>query len=288
MPPRFSLTYYDPPPELERHVMALFHFATDLPVIEDLQPGALGQFVLFPHGQGEISFAGRTQQVRAKAHLMSGFSAAAPFHMRGPWHAIGASLSPLGWAALTRAPAKAHVDRFLPASELLGAEVTGFADDLCQRYAEGEVSGEAACQLLAKWIAPRLGKVASRHESLIERTIAWLGTSLNPDLDDLFATINYSRRQVERLVERYFGFPPAALARKYRAVRAAALLSKEDLSDVEEAAIADAFYDQPHMVHEIRRFSGYTPTRLGGEGQPIMKTLLQMKNYDRMQLFKAN
>lgn len=268
--------------------MVLFHFATDLPVVDDLQPGALGQFVIFPQGEGEIRFGEQAQQVRGKAHLMSGFSCAAPFHMRGPWQAIGASLSPLGWAALTKAPANKHVDRFLPAEELLGGETTDFAASLSARYLGKELSGEEACMVLADWIAPRLGEVPQAHALLVERTIAWLGSSLNPDLEDLFDALNYSRRQAERLVERYLGLPPAALARKYRAVRAAALLSQEDLSDAEEAAIAEAFCDQPHMVREIRRYSGYTPTRLGGEGQPIMKTLLQMKNFTRMQLFKAH
>lgn len=42
------------------------------------------------------------------------------------------------------------------------------------------------------------------------------------------------------------------------------------------------------MVHEIRRFCGYTPTRLGGDGQPILKTLLQLKNYTRLQEFRAS
>ncbi|WP_340588258.1 helix-turn-helix domain-containing protein [Erythrobacter alti] len=266
----------------------LFHFTTELPQIEDLQPGALGQLVVFPKGSGAMRFAERADPATAKAHLFSGFSSAAPFEMRGPWHAIGASLSPLGWAALTGKPACEYIDRFMPATELLGDEVEVFAAELSEDYCAGELTGLEAARALGNWIGGRLGTIPRAHERLIEQVIAWLGTSLNPELESLFANLAYSRRQAERLVERYFGLPPAALARKYRAVRAAALLAKENLSHHEEGAIADAFYDQPHMVHEIRRYCGYTPSRLGGDGQPILKTLLQMKNFSRLQDFRAS
>ncbi len=224
----------------------------------------------------------------AKASIMSAFSKAAPFRIAGPWHAIGASLSPLGWAALSGTPACDHIDRFLSAAELLGEEAAVFGEDLSARYCNGDISGEAASFALADWIAPRLSRVPAAHEKVMEQTISWLSESLNPDLEGLFGKLAYSRRQGERLVERYFGLPPAALARKYRAVRAAALLSKEQLEDHEVAAIADAFYDQPHMVRKISRFCGYTPSRLGGAGQPILKTLLQMKNFSRMLEFRAS
>ena len=268
--------------------MVLFEFATELPYVEDQQPGGLGQFVLFPRGHGSISFRDRVEKVDGCGHLMSGFSVSAPFAMHGPWHAIGVSLSPLGWAALTGAPASDYVDRFEPVGDVLGREATAFCDDLSARYCAGAVSGKAACDELAAWMLARLGTVPARHERLMEATIGWLGTSLNPDLDLLFDRLDYSRRQAERLVERYFGLPPEALVRKFRALRAAALLAQEELSDADEAALADAFCDQPHMVNEIRRFCGYTPTRIGGDGQPILKTLLQLKNYTRLQEFRAS
>ncbi len=288
MPPPFSLTYHDPPPSLARHLMVLFEFSTEAPYIEDLQPGGLGQLVLFPRGHGTAVLRGKQQKIEARGHMMSGFSVAAPFALHGPWHAIGASLSPLGWAALTGLPASDYVDRFVPTGEVLGPEATAFCDHLIARYCAGEVSGEAACLEIATWIEPRLGPVPARHEHLMETTIGWLGAALNPDLDALYEALDYSRRQAERLVECYFGLPPAALARKFRALRAAALLAQDSMSDADEAALADAFYDQPHMVREIRRFCGYTPTRLGGDGQPILKTLLQLKNYTRLQEFRAS
>ncbi|MEM9500239.1 MAG: helix-turn-helix domain-containing protein [Pseudomonadota bacterium] len=287
MSSHFSLSYFDPPVELNRHILATFCFATGAGQIEDRHPGALGQLVLFPCGEGGLQFGDRFDPAGPGAYLFSGFSSAAAIHMKGPWHAIGASLSPLGWAALSGEPSNEHIDRFPHASEFLGQEVVDFSGDLNRRYSAGEISGDQACHELANWIGARLKQIPPAHERLIETTIGWLGTSLNPEIDRLFEPLIYSRRHAERLVERYFGLPPAALARKYRAIRAAALLSKDDLSDEGEAEIADAFVDQPHMIREIRTYCGYTPSRLGGTTDPIFQTLLQMKNLDRLEQFRA-
>ncbi len=283
----FSLTYYDPPPGLARHLTVLFHFSTEEPVVKDAVSGALSQLNIFPCGTGEIAFDECTQKVIRKANISSPMSKAPLFSMNGPWHAIGSTLTPLGWASLTGAPANEHVDRYFPANELLGPEIDTFSEELANRYLSGEYTPEAACMALGEWIAAHISPIPQQHQKVIESTITWMGKSLNPALEELFEVLPYSRRQAERLVERYFGFPPAAMARKYRAVRAAALLSCEELSDRDEAAIAEAFYDQPHMVKEIRRYCGFTPKRLGGDGQPILKTLLQMKNFDRLQQFRA-
>ena len=278
----FHLTYFDPPPGLERHVLALFHFEWDEEQITDRHPGALGQLFLTPQGKGEIRFGDRVERIDGDAHMFSGFETAAPFQFAGPWHAIGASLSPLGWAALARAPAGEHLDRFYSANHFLGDAIDHFASGLNQRYRDGDLSGEEACALLGEWISPRLASIPAAHELVVERALQWLGSSLHPDVDELFGALEYSRRQVERLVQRYFGFTPAALARKMRAIRAANLLSQSDLSDEAEAEIAAAFYDQPHMIREIRRYCGYTPARLGGGGEPLFQTMLRMRNLDRL------
>lgn len=283
VPPRFSLAYFDPPAALRRYILALFHFAWDDLAIEDRHPGALPQLVLLPVGSGRMQHGELSEEVRSGAHLLAGFTTAAPFVMQGPWHAIGASLSPLGWASLTGQPMNRFLDRLVPAQQLLGSDIEAFAVHTNGLYLRGALSGEDAAFRLAEWIQPRLTRIPPLHERLIEQTIAWLGTSLNPPVEELMARIGYSRRQGERLVERYFGFPPAALARKYRAVRAAALLGEPAITDAQVSAIAEAFYDQPHMVREIRRYCGYTPSRLGGPSDRLFQTMLRMKNFDRLQ-----
>ena len=282
----FKLTYYDPPPGLERYVLALFHNQWDAAQISDRHPGALGQLLLNLRGRGAIHFDDHTAYLDKKPVLFSGYDKAAPFEVEGPWHTLGASLSPLGWAALTRKPADAYRNRFFPAEELLGHAVNSISDSIVERYREGTLSGHDALVELADWIADRLHPLPQTHEVLIEQTLDWLSTSLNPDLQNLFDRFDYSRRQVERLVGRYFGNTPAAIARKMRAIRASNLLAQPDLTDEGQAEIAAAFHDQPHMIREIRRYCGYTPTRLGGKREPMFITMLRMRNLERLKQFR--
>lgn len=286
MPSRFNLSYFDPPEELAQHVLALFHFEWDVDDVADRHPGALPQIVLFPYGSGELQMDGRRDRVAGEAHLLAGFEKAAPFTMNGPWHAIGASLSPLGWAALMQAPANEHFNRFVPPSLLLGPDVDEFAKATNDLYRSGQITGKQGCDILTQWIMPRFKPIDPRHAVLIGKTFGWLGSSLNPDVEGLHRELSYSRRQSERLISRYFGLSPRALSRKYRAIRAASLLAQPELSDEAEAEIAAAFYDQPHMIREIRRYCGYTPTRLGGPEEPLFQQMLRMKNLDRMKNFK--
>ncbi len=278
----FHLSYVEPPPALARHVLALFHFEWNQHEIIDRHPGALSQIVLFPRGRGFLHGEGVIQVVKGNAHLLAGFDRALPFTMEGPWHAIGASLSPLGWAALTRSPANRNFNRFVDPGQYLGEEFETFASTTNELYRAGTLSGQDVIARLAEWLAPRFAPLPAAHEKLIERVLGWLGSSLNPEVEDLHRVVSYSQRQTERLVARYFGLAPRALARKFRAIRAARILSEEKLGHEAEAEIGAAFYDQPHMIREIRRYCGYTPTRLGGAGEPLFQAMLKMKNFDRL------
>lgn len=282
MPPRFSLEYFDPAPGQERAILTSFQFARDDIEIVDCHPGALPQLSIFLSGEGEARFATHTDTVAPGAVALSGMSQAVPYTMRGPWHAVGVSLTPVGWAALSRLTAQAAFDRFLPGEEAMGPALSAFAAELVEGYRTGTLDLGAARLQLCDWVVANLGPVDAGHEALIGQVQGWLGRALNPPLDGLFEASPYSRRQTERLVERYFGLPPAALLRKYRAIRTAAFLAQPSLGDVAAAEIAEAFYDQPHMVREIRRYCGRTPSRLGGEGEPLFQTMLLMKNFDRL------
>jgi methylphosphotriester-DNA--protein-cysteine methyltransferase len=84
---------------------------------------------------------------------------------------------------------------------------------------------------------------------------------------------------VQRLAERYFGLTPSKLARKYRALRAAVLLSRPTITDDEIAAVQDHFYDQPHMIREMRLFAGRTPARIADPDAPYLSAFLDLRNF---------
>jgi AraC-like DNA-binding protein len=273
-----TLDYIAPPPPLAPFVTTLYHFRCDEPLIRDIQPAALGQLCFFPHGRGEMLFRQGHRDPNHEVGLLTPLSRAALIEVEGPFHAFGAALTPVGWAALTGLHAGEHRDRLLPAATVLGPQIELLGQEWLSAYREGRMSGRDCALAVGGFIAANLKPINARHLELIAATGHWLGASFNPEVSELAGAAGYSARQVQRLVERYFGLPPRALARKYRALRAAALLSAPHLSLEDEAEIAEAFFDQPHMIREIAHFVGRTPARLGDASTPYLAEMIDIRN----------
>ena len=226
-----TIDYIDPPRDLRPFITTLFHFRSDEHEIEDIQPADVGKLMLVLKGDGRVHFRdGREQEIPAFS-LQSPTSVAVPFQFIGGFHSLGAALTPLGWAALSGLSADEHGNQIFDACDFWGDDAASFRDRTRSNYAGGEIDQEAMIAQLCEFVAARLKKVSARHAKLIGQVVDWLGTSLDPQLETLYAQSSYSVRQSQRLVERYFGLNPRALKRKYRAVRAAAILSAPDIDE---------------------------------------------------------
>lgn len=277
-PALIAVDYIEPSPKVAPYVTTLYHFRCDEPVIRDIQPAAVGNLCMFPHGTGEMHFAEGHRDPNHPIGLLTPLSRATPIEVEGPFHAFGAALTPIGWAALTGLHAGQQRDRLLPASSVLGPAIDTLGEELLAAYRSGTMTGRECALAIGSFIERHAKPINPRHLELIIATGRWLSASFNPEVSDLAGVAGYSARQVQRLVERYFGLPPRALARKYRALRAAALLSAPELSMEDEADIAEAFFDQSHMIREIAHFVGRTPARLTDPDTPYLAELIHARN----------
>lgn len=274
----FTLDYIDPPPALANLVTTFYLFRCDERDIRDIQPAAVGHLIVFLRGKGVMEFASGRTDPSHPVSLLTPCNAAVPIMVEGPFHCIGAALSPLGWAALAGLHAGEWADRMVAAREILGEEADKVGSRLTAAYRQGADAAEL-CAMLGDFLLGHLKPVNPRHAALMQVVAEWLGSSFDPAIDELHARSAYSARQTQRLVERYFGLPPRELKRKYRALRVAGMLAQPDLHDNEVALLTDMFYDQSHMIREIRHFVGRTPGRLADEGETILSALIDMKNY---------
>ncbi len=275
---RFEIDYIAPEGGVAQFVTTFYHFRCDDPFVRDIQPAAIGQLSLFPHGKGRMSLPDGSYDTSHEVNLLTPLSRALNIEVDGPFHAVGAALSPLGWASLTGLHAQDHANRLYDAADELPP---GFAErgrQLCAGYRDGSVGPAQIVEEITRLILAHARLPRPPHLQLLAATGKWLSSSLLPDVEDLYAASSFSRRQTQRLVQRYFGVSPVALRRKYRALRAAAALSQPDLPEEEAAAIRNAFYDQPHMIHEIREFVGRTPARLADDESPYLRELIAGKN----------
>lgn len=277
-PNHFTLDYIAPAGPVAPFVTTFYHFCCDDPLVRDIQPAGVGQLSLFPHGTGRMSLPEGGFDPSYEVNLLTPFARAMPFEVDGPFHAVGAALSPLGWAALTSLCAQEHGNRLYNAAHWLPPAVAEAGARLCAAYRDGTADAQAIAANLGEVILAHVRLPRPRHVELLAQTGRWLASGLLPDVDDLYAMTSFSCRQTQRLVQQYFGLSPVALRRKYRALRAAAMLSQPALVPEQEAALAEAFYDQPHMIHEIRHFVGRTPARLGDPDSPYLNELIAPKN----------
>lgn len=275
-----SLEYFAPPPALAPFVTTFFLMRCDEPQIIDVQPAGIGLLVAFMRGRGEIRMRDGTVDPSHRINILTPLAAAAPIVVTGPWHNFGAALSPLGWAAITGGlSAATHGNRLLEAGELLGPEFTRLGSEMAAGYGADRFGPAELQALLADAIVSVLKPVPQAHVRLIATVAQWLGESLSPRVDRLQDLALYSPRQLQRLVDQYYGLPPKQLARKYRALRAAGLLSNPATTDEDAAAILNHFYDQSHLIREIRLFAGRTPARLTDSGNPLLSALLESRNF---------
>ena len=278
-PQLIELNYFPAPEQLHPFVTTLFHFRCDEVEIRDMQPAAVGFLYFFLRGQGKMHFASGITDPSYPVSLMTPSAVAVPFEVDGPFHCVGAALLPRGWAAFTGLDADEHGNRIYDAAQWLGPEVAEMGARFRAAYENDAMSPEKICAEIAAFIAARLKPINPRHDALMTRITDWLSSSLDPPLEALIEGSGYSDRQLQRLVVRYYGVTPKQLVRKYRALRVAALLQSPETSAEQIAGLLNLFYDQSHLIREIRLFAGRTPARLGDSEQPILDALLDLRNF---------
>jgi AraC-like DNA-binding protein len=174
----------------------------------------------------------------------------------GSVRVFGMGLTAAGWTAMIGSEASSVLDRVIDANTVFvaarlraAATALAAADNLTASVA----IGEALVRDLLRGADPGINR-------FIRQIDDWLAAAPSPDIADLVAMAGPSRRQVERRCKAAYGAPPKLLARKYRALRAASSLASEDVGI--DDVIARGFYDQSHLIREVKEFTGLTPRQI--------------------------
>lgn len=255
---------YAPPPEDLRPFLSIFYeFRTDLPRFEDTDKADLAQVRMLLSGKGEYRFADGSVQRAPEVQIVGPTTGPTRLRVEGPAHVFGVGLLPAGWGALLDFEASLLVNRVIDAAELFGDTIMGLPDAL--RFAPTIDEKVAIASSFARRLIGRGRSPAFDFTRLVD---TWLESTAAPQVDDLVAMTGLSRRQVERRCNTYYGSPPKLLARKYRALKATIAIARGET----DGAGADGFYDQSHLIREIKAFTGVTPTTITGD-LPTLATL---------------
>jgi AraC-like DNA-binding protein len=282
---KIAVAQFSPPPGLAPFVTQVYFFRCEEKHVRDLQPAALGHLVFLLKGKGNLRFQDGHVDELASASIFGPGMAAAEFNLVGPVHDLGFALSPLGFVALTGKPANLYVDRAVPASELFGEDIDDLAARLIAGHADGSMRLAEMVAAVGDLLLKRIRPVPPLHIVMVRKVIDWLSSDLDPDVDQLYAQLDMSRSTAARLISKYFGAAPKPLMRKYRAVRAASLLVDPSCTPELRAKVESLFYDQPHMIREIRQFAGRTPGALDGDDAKLLRIWLSKDNYRDIETF---
>jgi len=275
-----ALDMLPPDPAFAEYISVFYEFRCERPVFEDTERADLAQirFMLAGHGEGE--FADGTTQQTTRVFVLGPTTGPLAIKLYGPVLVFGMTLLPAGWAALVGVDASLMTNRIVDASEIYGPEILVLADllatskDLASRV-----------EIFRDFALKRIARQDSRELDFASRVDKWLRSDFAPDVDALVDACCQSRRQVERNCKRLYGVPPRQLARKYRALRAAIAIARGASID---DCIGDGFYDQSHMIREIKQFTGTTPGAFSDNLSVMARlTLENVDHIDRMKISAA-
>jgi AraC-like DNA-binding protein len=233
----------------------------------ELERADRAQFRFQLGGNGEYHFVDGHIAPTYPVTIIGPTSAPMTAKSDGPLSVFGWGMHSAGWAALMGDDAVAYNDRAFDARRIFGDWIMRVRGELiaATEFAEQIEIGCLAAEDIFRFKASAPFEFTSKVD-------AWLANATDPEVDTLASATGLSQRQLERMTKRHYGMPPKKLARKYRALRAAQLLAHGDSLD--DAGLGLAFYDQSHLIREVKQFTGLTPGQLrAGQSQLTRATM---------------
>ena len=256
----FELQYFPPDPDLAEMVSSFYFVRIDMPLFDESERADRPQFRFMNIPKGEYIFPDGHRFPAGRATIIGPTSGSVRAVGDGPLRMYGFGLMPAGWATLMGSHADKLTDRAMDAADLFGDWIEEVVDAI------GNAVDKSERLVIANNFVREILKKNEPAPVWFTRTVdQWLTESANPQVPDLVEATGMSIRSVERMTKHYYGLSPRMLARKYRAVRAASALARGEKLD--DAALGDAFYDQSHLIREIKRFAGATPGQLARPSQ---------------------
>lgn len=182
---------------------------------------------------------------------------------------IGISLTPLGWARLFTRPANEVRKSVIPLSEAMDP---ARVDQLVGMLRASNRSTEVK-PLLDQFLNSAMLPV-HRDEPSIRQMISLIDDPGTVDLTQSADRIGISAKQLSRLSNRHFGYPPKRLLMRARFMRSFMPMfcgqRRCDFSMIDEG-----YVDVPHFLRDARHFLGMTPARFMAQPTPYLDAVLR-------------
>lgn len=250
-------------------VESYYLYRFDAPLIEGVDRVDMGQIRFMLAGQGSRTFPDGHSEPSHPVMINPPGTGAASYRIEGPFHCFGVSLRAIGWKSLIGLPAHKVTNRVLDGVEIFGPDAMALLQQL-----RGMTQIEEMIAAVEPFLLARRRPVPPAHLALARAVREWAASGAE-GVEALYAVVDMSERQVMRVCNEYYGGPPKHLERKFRAIRAAMRIYQGG----DPADAAEPFADQSHMINEIRRFTGHTPTSLRANIDPVLALTLDSETF---------
>ena len=201
--------------------------------------------LVLPDGCVDIVFSPSTG-----LRVVGAMTACQVYQLQGGEPVVGIRFRPGAAGRFLGAAPSELTDRLIPLEDIWGARGRRLAEAL------RDTRSAAACAALLEGEM----RPAPRDAGALERAIAALVEACGAaDIDWLADQANLSPRQFRRRCHEATGLTPKQLARVLRFRRAVSLVDFGAARGWAHLAAECGYYDQSHLIHDFREFSGSTP-----------------------------
>lgn len=250
------MEYAPPPSALGDRISSLYSLRQDKEIVEETERADRPQLRVWINGGGQYTFPDGHVGAIYPVTLIGPTSGVIHGTGFGPVHVVGAGLHPAAWGAIIGTNAARWADRTIDGSVVFGDSAMELHRAISAIH-DTQAQFALLCDFIAQATDAAMDAVSTAFISAMD---AWLSERIDPEIDVLVQRTGLGMRQIERLAKRYYGLPPKTLARKYRALRVAAAMARG--ANLDELGLGDTFYDQSHLIRELKRFAGLTPQQI--------------------------
>ncbi len=267
---RLDVRFFAPPVDLAPCFTTFYRLDLALPpgrtATDALQP-EWANLRFFSEHPPEAGYDGGQSVKGARFQATGPSSRPARFTLR-PTRMWGVGLHPLGWARYVRAPASAHANTIVDGEKSpVFDRFAPLCAALCRRGGEDETQFAALIDFFrAAGPPPRdESRILAVHEALVDPQLVQVG--------DFAERSGLTKRTLERICLKHFGFTPRLLLRRQRLMRSLAAFMLGEGTNWTKA-IDRHFHDQPHFVHEFHSFMGMSPSEYAALPHPILAAFM--------------
>lgn len=250
-----------PPADAIGLVNTFYIIETEGGRIEEAIPAYSAQIIVMVRGRLTFTYADGSSAESSTVTINAPQMRSSDCVLEGPVLEVGASLTHTSWQKLANLPADAVHDQLVPAEAILTAEQIASLEAAAAACRDGLIAPEDLCNHLTQVIAAGPHALRTDHATVVEAILRWLVSGFDPAISDLYASVNVSSRQLQRICRRFFGVAPAQVLKRFRALRAAMLLAQPGINQEVHAQLMATYFDQAHLIRDIRRYTGRTPTQ---------------------------